>query len=205
MLGYSARTERGWVLLYALRVAQIFALISVAALALFALIAWFASRAIFGPVSINQKLFLVNRFAMAAKRAGLPLPELSVMFEDEALLRPHIEQALASAPAPVVDAARAVATAFAWSGAQPAAFVTGAMRTAASRSAAAALPMMASERSLAQAELLKVVGPIADFIVDQIGDTERMSLRKFLAQAADFADLSADKRQELFAACNLDV
>ncbi len=61
MLGYSARTERGWVLLYALpeaavlapalRVAQIFALISIAALALFALIAWFASRAISGPIT----------------------------------------------------------------------------------------------------------------------------------------------------------
>lgn len=158
----------------------------------------------------NQKLFLVNHFALAAKRAGLPLPELSVMFEDEALLRSRIEQALASEHAPVVEAARAVATAFAWRGAQPSASATGATRTAASRSAAprsaaAELPMTASERSHAQAELLKVVGPIADFIVDQIGDTERTSLRKFLSQAADLADLSADKRQELFAACNLDV
>lgn len=61
MLGYSARTERGWILLYALpeaqvlapalRVAQIFALISVAALALFALIAWSASRAIARPIT----------------------------------------------------------------------------------------------------------------------------------------------------------
>ena len=28
----------------------------------------------------NQKLFLVNHFALAAKRAGIALPELSVMF-----------------------------------------------------------------------------------------------------------------------------
>lgn len=158
----------------------------------------------------NQKLFLVNHFALAAKRAGLSLPELSAMFDNEALLRSHVEQALACAHAPVVEAARAVATAFAWRDAQPAATSTGSTRTAssrsaASRSAAVDLPMTATERSVAQAELLKVVGPIADFIVDQIGDTERMSLRKFLSQAADLADLSADKRQELFAACDVDV
>jgi hypothetical protein len=152
----------------------------------------------------NQKLFLVNHFALAAKRAGIALPELAVMFEDEALLRSHIEQALTSAQAPVVEAARAVAAAFNWRGAPPTLSASAATRATAPRPAAEP-PMTAAERSLAQAELLKVVGPIADFIVDQIGDSGRMSLRKFLAQAADLADLSADKRQELFAACNLDV
>jgi len=152
----------------------------------------------------NQKLFLVNHFALAAKRAGIALPELSVMFEDEALLRSHIEKALVCAHAPVVEAARAVAAAFAWRGAPSTAAAPGASRAAAPRAAAAEPPMTAAERSLAQTELLKVVGPIADFIVDQIGDTGRMSLRKFLTQAADLADLSADKRQELFAACNLE-
>jgi hypothetical protein len=152
----------------------------------------------------NQKLFLVNHFALAAKRAGIALPELAVMFEDEALLKSHIDQALASAHAPVVEAARAVAAAFNWRGATSAASAPNATRVAAPRAAAAEPSMTAAERSLALAELLKVVGPIADFIVDQIGDTGRMSLRKFLTQAADLADLSADKRQELFAACNLD-
>ncbi len=152
----------------------------------------------------NQKLFLVNHFALAAKRAGIALPELAVMFEDEALLKSHIDQALRSAHAPVVEAARAVATAFNWRGAPPTLSATAATRSASSR-AATEPPMTAAERSLAQAELLKVVGPIADFIVEQIGDSERMSLRKFLAQAADLAELSADKRRELFAACNLDA
>jgi hypothetical protein len=153
----------------------------------------------------NQKLFLVNHFALAAKRAGIALPELAVMFEDEALLKSHIDQALASAHAPVVEAARAVAAAFNWRDATSTATPTGVSRPAPSRAAAAEPPMTSAERSLAQTELLKVVGPIADFIVDQIGDTGRMSLRKFLTQAADLADLSADKRQELFAACNLDL
>jgi hypothetical protein len=151
----------------------------------------------------NQKLFLVNHFALEAKRAGMALPELAAMFEDEALLKSHIDQALASAHTPVVEAARAVAAAFNWRGAPPTLSATAPTRAAAPR-AAGEPPMTAAERSLAQAELLKVVGPIADFIVEQIGDTGRMSLRKFLNQAADFADLSADKRQELFAACKLD-
>jgi HAMP domain-containing protein len=60
MVGYSARTDSGWVLLYALpeaqvlapaqRVAGIFGLICVAALALFAVVAWLASRAVAGPI-----------------------------------------------------------------------------------------------------------------------------------------------------------
>lgn len=148
----------------------------------------------------NQKLFLVNHFALAARRAGITLPELTVMFEDEVLLKSHIDRALTSAHAPVVEAARAVAVAFNWRGAPAGGSGASAPRT----SAPAEPPMTTAERMLAKEELLKVVGPIADFIVDQIGDTERMSLRRFLTQAGDLAELSADKRRELFAACGLE-
>jgi HAMP domain-containing protein len=61
MVGYSARTDSGWVLLYALpeaqvlappqRVARIFGLICLGALGLFALVAWLASRAVAGPIT----------------------------------------------------------------------------------------------------------------------------------------------------------
>jgi methyl-accepting chemotaxis protein len=60
MLGYSARTDNGWILLYALpqdqalaspqRVARWFGLICLAALALFGAVAWFASQAVARPI-----------------------------------------------------------------------------------------------------------------------------------------------------------
>lgn len=61
MVGHSARTDNGWVLLYALpeatvlaptlRAAQLFALICAAALALFAVTAWLAGRAVAEPIA----------------------------------------------------------------------------------------------------------------------------------------------------------
>lgn len=61
MVGHSARTDNGWILLYAQpedavlastqRAGQLFALICVAALALFAGIAWLASRAVVEPIA----------------------------------------------------------------------------------------------------------------------------------------------------------
>lgn len=61
MVGYSARTGSGWVLLYALpqdqvlaptqRAARLFAAICAAALALFGVVAWLSSRAVAGPIT----------------------------------------------------------------------------------------------------------------------------------------------------------
>lgn len=83
MVGHSARTDNGWVLLYALpedavlaptlKAAQLFAAICMAALALFALTAWLASRAVAGPiVQLAQVADRVSKGHLdAAELAGL--------------------------------------------------------------------------------------------------------------------------------------
>lgn len=148
----------------------------------------------------NQQLYLVNHFALVARRSGLHLPDLKLLLKDEARLRSEVETALTLTQWPAVtDAARKVAAAFGWPLAPP----ESPGRQARAPAAPAAAPMTADERARAKAALLAVAGPIAGFIAEQIGDAAPLRLDEFVDQAAALAQLSDDRRRALRTACGL--
>ncbi len=171
----------------------------------------------------NQQLYLVNHFALLARRHGIALPDLRVLLQDENQLLAQVEAAQAQTVAPAVaDAARKLAMAFSWPLSTPVAAVDpGATRAAspplapaphvsdrkppapAGEAVPSATPMASDELARARAALRVAAGPIADFIVEQIDDADRLTLRQFIEQAATLAQLDSDRRRALRVACGL--
>ena len=161
----------------------------------------------------SQQVYLVNHFALVARRQGLHLPDLKELLRDEALLRQHVQAGLApTAPASVAEAAAKVAAAMSWparpgSEALPA---TPARAAAAAPTQARQVPpaatggaLTAQERALALAALQDAAGPIAAFIAEQVDALGPMSLSRYLDQAATLAQLSGARRRALRLACGL--
>lgn len=160
----------------------------------------------------SQQLYLVNHFALVARRHGLHLPDLKELLRDEALLRQHVEAGLLPTAQPAVaDAAAKVATALSW---RAPAGTTAAPAAAAPAQAPRGQPapppggttppgLSPQERERALAALQEAAGPIAGFIAEQVDALGPMGLSRYLDQAADLAQLSAARRRALRAACGL--
>ncbi len=153
----------------------------------------------------NQQLYLVNHFALVARRHGLHLPDLKALLQDEGRLRAHVEAAMAGGAGPEVrKAATQLSAAFSWT-LTPLGPALGSKTSLPGGTVAdvAPGPMTPEERTRARAALLAVAGPIADFIAEQIGQSPGLSLQQFIEQAADLAQLSQERRRALRAACGL--
>ncbi len=169
----------------------------------------------------NQQLYLVNHFALVARRHGLQLPDLKELLADEIQLRQWIDVGLAELTHPAVkDAAAKLAAALFGQG-HPAAAGTptpprgasqplnpgmstpgrpkGEYRSAQHEGTA----VSARERALALAALHDAAGPIASFIAEQIDALGPMSLGRYLDHAATLAQLTDTRRRALRAACGL--
>jgi hypothetical protein len=162
----------------------------------------------------NQQLYLVNHFALVARRHGLHLPDLKELLRDETELRQWIDIGLSELSHPaVIDAAAKLSAALSWQG-QPAAAAAGSRPVP--RPAATATPagprgpsapsragLSPQERDLALAALQDVAGPIAGFIAEQVDAMGPMSLGRYLDQAATLAQLNGARRRALRVACGL--
>lgn len=139
----------------------------------------------------NQQLYLVNHYALVARRHGIHLPDLKLLLADAQLLRRHVEQGLLpGADAAVAEAAAKVAASMNW---RPA-----------PAPASPAQGIAPEDLRRAQAALVVVAGPIASLIVEQIDATDpAMTLSRFLDEAAAMAQLDDTRRRALRQACGL--
>lgn len=151
----------------------------------------------------NQQLYLLNHFALVARRHGLRLPDLKELLRDERQLRQWIDVGLAErARPPVMDAAAKLAAALSLPG--PAAATTSPdPRGRSQPSPPAQTGLSAQERALALAALQDAAGPIAGFIAEQVDAMGPMSLAHYIDQAATLAQLSDVRRRGLRTACGL--
>jgi len=161
----------------------------------------------------NQQLYLLNHFALVARRHGLHLPELKELQHDEKQLRQWIDFALSQRSQPaVMDAAAKLAAALSWQGPAPGAAASPDSGGQAQPSQPAQpspsppssqVGMNPRERALALAALQDAAGPIAGFIAEQVDAMGPLSLARYLDQAATLAELSDARRRGLLSACGL--
>lgn len=161
----------------------------------------------------NQQLYLLNHFALVARRHGLHLPELKELHHDEKQLRQWIDFALSQRSQPaVMDAAAKLATALSGQGPAPGAAASPdrggrppplQASPPSPTSHSAQVGMNPRERALALAALQDAAGPIAGFIAEQVDAMGPLSLAGYLDQAATLAQLSDARRRGLLSACGL--
>lgn len=149
----------------------------------------------------NQQLYLVNHFALVARRHGLQLPDLKELLADEKQLRQWVDVGLADLAHPAVKDAAAKLAAALFGQVHPAAAGTPPSTRGASEPPKPG--MSARERALALAALQDAAGPIASFIAEQIDALGPMSLGRYLDHAATLAQLNDTRRRALRAACGL--
>jgi hypothetical protein len=162
----------------------------------------------------NQQLYLVNHFALVARRQGVALPDLKELLRDEVRLRQCVEGALADQGRPALaEAAAKVAAAMSWP--VPAEMAAAGTRPppridALATPSGAAMPspqpqsgLSTQERAQALAALQDAAGPIASFIAEQVDALGPTSLGHYLDQAATLAQLGEARRRALRAACGL--
>jgi len=155
----------------------------------------------------NQQLYLLNHFALVARRHGLHLPELKELQHDERQLRQWIDVALSARSQPAVMAAAAkLAAALSGQGPAPGVAASPDHRgrpQPLQPSQPLQTGMNPRERALALTALQDAAGPIAGFIAEQVDAMGPMSLARYLDQAATLAQLSDARRRGLLSACGL--
>jgi len=165
----------------------------------------------------NQQLYLVNHFALVARRYGVKLPDLKELMRDEARLRQCIESSLADQAHPAVaEVAAKLAAAMPWPGKTGLADLAPALPSPPARASAPSISpgsaapaahtrpgLSPQERALALAALQDAAGPIAEFIAEQVDALGPMGLGSYLDQAAALAQLTETRRRTLRAACGL--